>query len=217
MTTAVATTAEPNSEATAPVVPPTPAVETPPNKEASTPAATPAEKPAAATSDKKEAAPAKSQVPEKYEFKAGNGETLDAETAKDFSEFAKSQGLSQESAQAALATAEKLFTAHQTKAYHAAVDKWGEASKADKEIGGDKLQENLSLAEKFIAQFATPGLQKLLAHPSKGGIGWGNHREVIATFANAARRLVPDGFVTGQQAPPVKSAAKAIFDNSNMN
>lgn len=187
-----------------------------PTKEASPQAAdTKSEAPADANA---KAEPAKSQAPEKYEFKAGNGEAYDAEAAKDFSEFAKQNGLTQEAAQTALASAEKLVAAHNAKAFEAAVEKWEAETRTDREIGGVKLTESLALAKKGIEAFATPGLQKLLKHPSEGGIGWGNHRDVIATFAAIARRISPDGFVAGKQAAPVSVPfEKAFYDKSQMN
>ena len=215
MTTAVATpsaAANPQAEVAAPATPTTPVVEAKVKEEAGKPAET---KPEAA---KEEAAPASSQVPEKYEFKAGNGESFDAEQAADFSAFAKQNGLSQEAAQSALAAAEKLVASHQAKTYESAVERWASEARADKEIGGDKLTENLALAKRGIEAFATPGLQKLLKHPSEGGIGWGNQRDVIATFALIGKRLSPDGFVAGKQAAPVtKTPEQAFYDKSNMN
>lgn len=156
----------------------------------------------------------KASTPESYELKASTGEVFDAESTKDFAAFAKQAGLSQESAQTALAAAEKVVAAHQSKAYASAVDRWAQEVRADKDIGGEKLTENLSMAEKAIAAFGTPGLQKLLKHPSEGGTGWGNHRDVIATFAAIGRRISADGFVAGKPAPVQRDPAKMLFDKS---
>jgi hypothetical protein len=88
------------------------------------------------------------------------------------------------------------------------VQAWGDEVKADKEIGGDKLAENLAVAKKAVDAFGGDEIRSLL-----DSTGMGNHPAVVRMMVKIGKAISEDGFVKG--AP--KSPAKSFYDNSNMN
>lgn len=139
-------------------------------------------------------------VPEKYEFKAPEGFVVDDVLAGEFTPILKDLKLSQEQADKLVAFAPRLISA----SVDAAVSKtlgdlgytgckdWVTAVKADKELGGEKLTENMGLAKKARDQFATPELRKMLETTPLG-----NNPEVIRLFLRVGRAISADGYVPG--------------------
>ena len=89
---------------------------------------------------------------------------------------------------------------------------WAADSKADKEFGGDKLQENLAVAKKARDAFATPALVELLDQS-----GLGDHPEVIRFFVKAGKAISDDNFVGGGQGSTQPATAQKLYSASNMN
>jgi hypothetical protein len=189
---------------------PAPVAATPAATPAAAPAATPAAAPAADAKpseapDGKPAADAKpddkgaSVAPEKYEdFKLPETLKADAPIMGKFAEWAKSHNLTQEAAQGAvdLAAEMQTGTAQQFQtAMEAQSTKWASESKADKEFGGDKFDENLGIAKTAMDKFGTPELKNLLEQSKLG-----NHPEVVRFFVRAGRAISQDGFVAGRAA-----------------
>lgn len=89
---------------------------------------------------------------------------------------------------------------------------WAAATRADKELGGDRLGENLAVAKRALDALATPGLVQLL---DKTGLG--NHPDVVRAFYQAGRLIAEDSLVSGRAAPgPVgrtahERAAHALY------
>jgi hypothetical protein len=144
----------------------------------------------------------KPTAPEQYEFKFSEGVDVDADTLKEFEAFAREKGLDQESAQAIADFGPKLqekFVAKQMAAIEQAAKDWGQQAQTDKEFGGDKLQENLSVAKKAVDAFGTPELKALLGkyHPTENpkGTGLGNHPEVIRLLFKAGKAISEDTMV----------------------
>jgi hypothetical protein len=172
--------------------------------------------PAAETTDPKPADAAKDEpaaVPESYEFTVPEGHTLTDEIRDELTALAKERGLSQEAAQQMLndraAWADKFKQAN-VKALDEARTVWAEETKKDKELGGDKLQENLGLARKALDKFGTPALRELLNES-----GLGNHPEVVRMLLKAGRAISDDVVVTtgrgnGSQGDDI---AKKLFPN----
>ena len=162
-------------------------------------------------------------APEAYDFKPPEGNKFDDEVIGVFSNVAKELDLSQGAAQKILdAIAPKVaerFAARQMEAINTAVTQWVADTKADKALGGDKLTENLAVAEKALAAFGTPELRKLLgnydAKTNPVGTGLGNHPEVIRAFFNAGKAISEDKFVPGGRQPTKgeTNAAKALYPN----
>lgn len=158
------------------------------------PEAKPAEKPAGA--------------PDKYEFKAAEGQTFAEPVIGAFSEVAKELNLPQDQAQKVLDKMVPVLAAHQLEQVQAVREEWAGASKADAEFGGDKLPESLGLAKKAMEQFATPALRTLLDDS-----GFGNHPEVIRMFFRVGKAVGDDGFVKGGAGVAKKSAAEILYSS----
>lgn len=153
-------------------------------------------------------------APETYEFKAPEGSKFDDQVIGTFSEVAKELDLSQGAAQKILdAIAPKVserFAAKQAEAIESWKAGLADETRADKELGGEKLNENLAVAEKAIAAFGTPKLRELLVES-----GLGNHPEIIRAFYKAGKAISEDKFVPGGKAPTKgeTNAAKALYPN----
>lgn len=158
-------------------------------------------------------------APETYsDFKAPDGVQVAPEQATEFKALAKELNLSQEKAQKVFDAATKLAQQGQAQAETKIVDtikstheQWVAETKADKEIGGDKLAENLAKAQAAMKATSTPQLQTLL---DKSGLG--NHPEVIRHFLKIAPAFSQDKHVPGGKAPAgdSKSAEKVLYPNN---
>jgi hypothetical protein len=134
-----------------------------------------------------------------YEFKLPDDVKLEGAALDELKGLAKELGLTQENAQKIAdlgAKQAQAFTNQLMEHQRAQVAEWANQARADKEIGGDALNENLGTAKKALDQFATPELKKLL-----NDSGLGNHPEVIRTFFKVGKAISEDGrLVTGAAA-----------------
>jgi len=151
-------------------------------------------------------------APESYEFKAAEGTTFDDTVIGAFSEVAKDLNLSQEDAQKVLDKVAPVIQARQAEQIIAVQTAWADQAKADKEFGGDKLQENLAVAKQALDTFGTPELRTLLNES-----GMGNHPEVIRFMVRAGKAISEDRFVSGGGGVTTKSDARRLYAASNMN
>lgn len=138
-------------------------------------------------------------APEAYEvFTAPEGVTLPAPVLDAFQGAAKEAGLSQAKAQALLSSLAPVIAKQNNEAINTvhkqAVTQWLKDTKADTEVGGDKLPENLAIARRAMSdKIATPALKKLLDDS-----GLGNHPEVIRWMFRVGKHIMPDSkLVTG--------------------
>lgn len=147
-------------------------------------------------------------APEKYEFKAPEGQSFDDAVIAQFSEVAKELDLPQDAAQKILDKVGPTILARQTEAIEAAKTQWADTTKADKEIGGEKLDENLAAAKKALDKFGTPELRALLNQS-----GLGNHPELIRVFVRAGKAISEDRFVSASVGGPAanRSHAAALY------
>ena len=142
-------------------------------------------------------------IPEKYEFEPPEGVEVDASKIESFGETAKELGLSQKQFQQLVeydmernASALKDMSTQ----FSERINHWAEETKADKELGGESLDENLGLAKQAIDTFGSPQLAKLIDAPSADnpdGLGLGNHPEVIRLFYRVGRAISESDLVTG--------------------
>jgi hypothetical protein len=154
-------------------------------------------------------------APEQYEdFTAPEGVKLDAEVSGEFKALAKELNLPQDQAQKVADIGIKLaqkWQAQQATALTEAAAKWATDSQADKEFGGDKLQENLATAKKALDAFGSPELKTLLNES-----GLGNHPEVIRLLFKAGTAISEDRLVAGKPGTtPAVSTAQRMFPNMN--
>lgn len=148
-------------------------------------------------------------APEKYEFKTGEGVELDTEALKDFEPVARELNLTNEQAQKLVdlygTKIMPMVQQQQVEAWQKTTEQWAADVKADKEIGGDKLTGNLSVAQRALAQFGTPELKEYLE-----GTGLGNHPELVKAFIKIGKAMSEDGMVDGSNQGQ-RSAAEVLY------
>ena len=161
---------------------------------------------AASTTDPKATEPV---VPESYELKMPEGVQLDSAAAEEFTAIAKELKLDQAAAQKLADIGAKMAT-RQAEAHAQLVETWTEQVKTDKEIGGDKLDQNLGIARKAIDTFGSPELKALL-----NSTGLGNHPEVVKLAFKVGKAISEDRFVQGSPKGAETDVAKKLFPNMN--
>lgn len=147
-------------------------------------------------------------APEQYEFNAPEGAAFDDHVIGQFSEVAKELNLSQEAAQKVLDKIAPALAEKQSRMIESVRTEWAESARADKEFGGQKLSENLAVAQKALNQFGTPELRALLNES-----GLGNHPEIIRAFYRAGKAISEDGFVSGSRNAAPADPARRMFPN----
>lgn len=164
-------------------------------------------------------------APEAYEFTPPEGSNFDNEVIGELSSVAKELDLSQGAAQKlvdrlAPKIAERAAVAQQ-QAIDALQTEWRNMSSADKEFGGEKLNENLAVADKALNTYGTPELRALMKafDPVKNptGMGLGNNPEIIRAFYRAGLNLNEDKFVPGGTRPvaATRDPATALYGNKH--
>lgn len=147
-------------------------------------------------------------APEKYEFTAGEGVELDTEALKDFEPVARDLNLTNEQAQKLVDAYPKILAGvqqRQAEAWQAQTEQWAADVKADKEIGGDKLTANLSVAQRALDLFGGPVLKEYL-----NTTGLGNHPELVKAFVKIGKAMSEDGMVDGSNQGQ-RSAAEVLY------
>lgn len=156
------------------------------------------------------------KAPEKYEdFKLPEGTEVDTELMGEFTTLAKDLNLTQEQAQKLAELGGKIALKANGPGEEAIIEQakgvWGKEVLADKELGGDKLAENLSVAKKTLDTFGTPALTELL---NKSGMG--NHPEVIRLFLKVGKQISDDKvLVSGNRAPSPQNHADKLYGSSS--
>ena len=148
-------------------------------------------------------------VPESYDLQMPEGVALDQEAATEFTAIAKELKLDQATAQKFADVGAKMAQ-RQADNHAKLVESWTESVKTDKEIGGDKLAENLGIARKALDTFGTPELRDVL-----NATGFGNHPAVIKAFYKIGQAISEDRFVTGGAKGPETDMAKRMFPSMN--
>lgn len=137
------------------------------------------------------------------------GLTFDPEVETNLKSLAKDLNLTQTQAQQVADLGSQLSQTWTT-SLQAHIDAtsaaWEQAAKADKEIGGDKLPENLGLAKTVLDKFGTPELRDLLKQSRLG-----NNPEVIRLLSKVGSAISDDNrMLTGDPVVP-RTAAKVMF------
>lgn len=154
--------------------------------------------------------PAEPVAPEKYDLQMPEGVELDSVAADEFTTIAKELKLTQDQAQK-LAGVAASMQQRQAEAHARTVESWVESVKTDKEIGGDKLNENLAVARKAMESFGSPELKDVL-----NMTGFGNHPAIIKAFYKIGQAISQDQIVVGKpNQGPVDDVAKKMFPNMN--
>lgn len=145
-------------------------------------------------------------APEAYEFKPAEGKEFDPTVLKAYSEVAKELNLSQENAQKLIDKISPELAAQQQRVLTEARTQWVNDTKADTEIGGTNIAENIALANKTFTDFGTPALHKLLDET-----GLGDHPEMIRWAHRVGKAISEDGFVAGKGSNAETDPAKKMF------
>lgn len=148
-------------------------------------------------------------APEAYEFKMPDGVEIDKAAADEFTAIAKELKLAPEAAQKVADVGAKMAQ-RQAEAHANLVTSWAEAVKADKDIGGDKLEQTLAVSRKAVEAFGSPELKELL-----DSTGLGNHPAVVRAFFNAGKAISEDGIVKGTPPAGPNDPAKTLFPSMN--
>lgn len=154
-------------------------------------------------------------APESYtDFKAPEGKAIPADVANEVKTLAKDLGLTQDKAQKVFDAAAKLSEQHTAKWHSdrdAAKEAWADASRNDKEFGGEKLAENLAIAKTAMDATCTPEFVKILNES-----GLGNHPEMVRHFLKIAPAYSQDRLVQGGAAPTTarQSIARSLYPNN---
>lgn len=153
----------------------------------------------------------KPAAPEKYEFKAPvEGRDFDPDVIGAYSEVAKELNLPQEAAQKIIDKIAPVMAQKQERVMTEAVKAWTEASKTDKEFGGEKYEENLGVAKKAL-EFASPELRELLKATNLQ-----HNPEVLRFFYRVGKAVSEDRIVTGGAGNNSdKTIAQRLFPNMN--
>jgi len=146
-------------------------------------------------------------VPVEYTFKMPEGVAMDKDAVAEFSAIAKELKLPQDQAQRVAEVGAKMVQRQQAQ-QAALVASWVEASIADKDIGGDKLPENMAIARKAVATYGSPELNDALEQS-----GFKNHPAFVKAFYKIGLTLKQDAIVPGGNATVEVSAAKKLFPN----
>lgn len=167
---------------------------------------------AATTETKTEGEAPVPKAPEKYELTTPEGFQLEPETTAEFETLARELDLSNEDANKLLPLGAKLaqkIVDQQQVAHVEQVGKWLEASKTDKEFGGEKFDASVAVALQARDRFATPELKTLMDQT-----GLGNHPEIVRLFHRIGTAIADDSFVQAPSAGgSAKSTASILFDH----
>lgn len=151
-------------------------------------------------------------APEKYEFKAPEGQQFDDAILSAYSDVARELNLPQNAAQQVIDRVAPVLQARQIEQIAAVQTAWAEEARSDKEFGGDKLDESLGVAERALETFGSPRLKELLRTS-----GIGNHPEIIRAFYRVGKATGGDSVVSGQGGATAQHDARRLYAASNMN
>lgn len=169
------------------------------------PAAPAAAAPAAQPTQASDAKPAEGSPPtddkpiEYADFAAPDGVTLNTDAVTELKAFAAEKKLTQEDAQKLVDLGAKTMQQQQAalvSQIEQAQAQWSDASRTDKEFGGDKLAENVAVAKQALDTFGSPELSKMLKES-----GLGNHPEIIRAFFRVGKAISEDKLERGTTKP----------------
>lgn len=146
-------------------------------------------------------------VPDTYaDFVMPEGVEVDAGLLAEATPLFKELGLTQEQAQKLVDFQAKQVQASsqsQVDAFNQLMNDWQQQAKNDKEFGGDKFEENISIARSAVDKFGTPELKQLLEEH-----GVGNHPEVIRFMLKVGKLTQED--VPGGSSNPTSKAQDRV-------
>ncbi|WP_051018526.1 hypothetical protein [Bartonella queenslandensis] len=156
-------------------------------------------------------------APENYSFKEFEGADFDPVIENGLKEAARELNLSQAALDKFMDKMVPLALQRQKERMEVFSQEFVTASTNDEEFGGEKLQENLAIAQKAMGQFGSPELKEFLNQSRLG-----NHPELIRAFYRVGKNMSEDGYVGSSQGAGTgkktlqdfDSMARAIYDNN---
>ncbi len=149
---------------------------------------------------------------EDYDIELADGTDIAPDVVDDLKSLARELGLPRDATQRVADLGQKLAERWMTRLTDSQAEArrdWADTARNDREFGGDRLDENLSVARAALNRFSTPHLTHMLDVS-----GLGNHPEVIRAFYRIGKAISEDRFVTANTAPgSVQSAAAKLYPN----
>lgn len=131
-------------------------------------------------------------VPEAYDLKVEKDTLFRPDDLDRIKAEAKERGLTNEQAQEYLETQGKAVSTYHAgllKGFETERDGWIKTAEADKEIGGKAFKGNVEMSRRLLKEVASEDFyNKVLAPKSDGGLGYGDHPEMIRIFTRLANR-----------------------------
>lgn len=190
----------------------TPAAATPPVAAAApvvAPVTTDAAAKPGASTEEKPAAQAKVELV-RDDLKLPEGSLLDPKTVDGILAFAKERGLSKEAAQGVLDRENQSVLSYvegEKAKLTQTQESWFDASKNDKEIGGEAFARKAELSKRVVDKFGSPALTKMLIDSRMG-----NHPEVVRVFSRIGETMTEDQLViAGGAAAEGSSMADRLY------
>lgn len=156
-------------------------------------------------------------APESYEFKAPENSAFNPTVIAEYSAVAKELGLTQDAAQKILDRVSPAVATAQQAQLQGALDKavadFEKAAKADKDIGGDKYDENMAIAKTSLETYGDKDLADLLKVT-----GIGSHPAFLRYAFKVGKTLTPDNkpFAgSNKPASPPRDAATVLYGNQS--
>ena len=163
--------------------------------------------------------PTEPELPEKYELSMQEGFVLDETAMAEFEPLLKEAKVSKETAQkfADLHMKQMIAAREADKAMYAdEVKRWVSELKADPEIGGAKLNENLAYGANVIKKYGSDDVKRVLNET-----GLGSHPAIVKMLVKVGRAISEDTFVDGSttnkevsREREINSTAALLFDKS---
>lgn len=149
-------------------------------------------------------------IPEKYDLKLPEGSRLDADHLETLSALAKERKLTNAEAQDILERDHAVLSAFEDRQRQEAEvmkDEWAKAALSDKEYGGEKYKESITLAKRVIDQFGSNALKEQL---NRSGLG--NHPELIRLMVRIGKEISAGSLVVSKgEKPPEKTAGEIFY------
>lgn len=145
------------------------------------------------------------------------GFTVDEATMSKFQEYAKTNGLSKEAAQAAIDmyveqanTQAETFAKAQQTAWQTTIDTWKGELETDPEFAGDKKTAAFTSIGRAFDSYGAPGVREAF---DLTGAGW--NPAIVRTFLNMARALDEGaGVAAGGRTRGPQTPGQALYGNS---
>lgn len=155
------------------------------------------------------------RAPEKYEaFTLPDDVTLDDALMSEFSQVAKDADLPQDKAQGLVELGVKMakgFESATQQSLDQLKNQFATDLKNDKDLGGEKVDENLGIAQRAINAYGSDELKTMLKES-----GLGNHPELVRFFHAVGQTISEDGDVdSGATQGGEKSLAQRLYGDAN--